>query len=101
MTRGNAGRHGRGGQQRAAQRVELQIDELVLHGFDHGDRYRIGRAISSELARLITDKGIPPVFSHDADLPSLDGGPVNLPAGARPDTVGIRVAREVYGRMRR
>ena len=88
-------------QQNAPQRVELEIDELVLHGFAQGDRYRIAQALESELARLISEKGVPPSIRQNAVLHSLNGGAVNLQMGIRPDVVGIQVAREVYGRMRK
>jgi hypothetical protein len=85
----------------AGQSVDLQIDELVLYGFAHGDRYRIARAIETELTRLIAEKGIPPAFMQNADRPSLHAGPIDIESGTRPDVVGSRVARAVYGRMRR
>jgi hypothetical protein len=81
--------------------VDVQIDELVLHGFPHGDRYRIGQALESELTRLIAKKGIPPAIRQEGERESLAGNAVDIPPGSRPDTVGTRVAREVYGRMRR
>jgi hypothetical protein len=97
----DAGRHGHERREAAGQRIELQIDELVLHGFARIDRYRIARALESELARLISTRGMPPAWEKGADLRSLDGSAVKLPAGARPDVVGRQVAREVYWRMRR
>jgi hypothetical protein len=88
-------------QQQAPQRVELQIDALVLHGFPQSDRYKIARAVESELARLISENGIPSAFRQNAELRTLDGNDVTLPSGSRSDILGARVAREVYGRMKR
>jgi len=82
------------------QEVDIRIDELVLHGFPHGDRYRIARGIEKELTRLISEDGIPAAFTRNADRPVLDAGPIDIESGTRPDVVGSRVARAVYGRMK-
>lgn len=101
MTLQHYGRHGQEGEQPALQQIELEISELVLHGFPYSDRYRTAAAIESELARLIAEGGVPAAWSRGADLQSLDGNAVKVPAGARPDHVGRLVAREIYGRMKR
>jgi len=35
-------------------RIEVLIDELVLHGFEPHERHTLGDAIRGELARLLT-----------------------------------------------
>jgi hypothetical protein len=34
-------------------RIEVLIDELVLHGFDPRERYAVGDGLSAELTRLL------------------------------------------------
>ena len=36
--------------------LNLHIEELVLHGFAPGDRYRIGEAVQQELTRLFAEQ---------------------------------------------
>ncbi len=71
------------------QKVDLHIEELVLHGFSPGDRFRIGEAVELELTRLITEQGIPSSLSRDGevartDVALLQDGRAVLPQGLRP-----------------
>lgn len=77
--------------------IELKIDELVLHGFQYGDRFAIGDAIKSELKRLIAERGLPPSLIKRGDLSHLDAGGLNVSAGSRPEAIGANVARSIYG----
>ena len=82
------------------QNIELHIEELALHGFSPGDGNRIARAVEHELARLITERGVP----HDAaggEIAKLDGGSFQRGQGSVPETTGVQIARAVYGRMKR
>src|SRR3712207_3298477 len=54
--------------------IELHIEELVLHGFAPGDRYRIGEAVQRELARLFAEQGVPPSLVGGGEVAHLDGG---------------------------
>jgi hypothetical protein len=75
-------------------RVEIIIDELVLHGFSPSERYAVGDSLSQELERLIMDQGFQ--AHENLDIPSLRTAPVNLPQSSKPDLVGSRVAQSVY-----
>ena len=77
--------------------IELHIEELVLHGFAPGDRYRIADAVERELARLFAEQGVPPSLSQEAEVARLDAGAFKLTPGARMETVGAQVAHKVYG----
>ena len=59
--------------------VELFIDELVLHGFEPGDRWPIADAVQRELARLLSERGISAV-PESIDIPRLDAGSISLPS---------------------
>ena len=80
--------------------IELNIEELVLHGFSPGDRYRIGEAVEQELTRLLADRGVPKSMEHGGEVASMDGGAFEVAPGSRPDVVGSQVARAVYGGLR-
>ena len=54
--------------------IELDIDELVLHGFAPGDRAGIAGAVQSELTRLFAEHGVPARLNTSSMIPHLDGG---------------------------
>jgi hypothetical protein len=81
--------------------IELHIEELVLHGFSPGDRYRIGEAVEQELTRLLADRGVPQSLERGGEVASVDAGAFEVAAGSRADVVGGQVAKAVYGGLRR
>jgi hypothetical protein len=74
--------------------IEIEIDELVLHGFPPGDRYRIGEAVQTELARIFVERGLSGNALQDVTADRLDSGTFNLTAGAA--AVGSRIAAAVH-----
>lgn len=74
--------------------VELHIEEVVLHGFLPGDRYRIGDALEHELSRLFTEQGMPLV--HGGYIGRLDGGAFEVKPDSTPEATGASVAGAVY-----
>lgn len=83
------------------QKIELHIEELVLHGFAPGDRYRIGEAVERELARLFGGACVPPSLAQSVEVESLDGGAFQVAPGARAETIGAQVALAIYGELNR
>ena len=81
--------------------VELNIEELVLHGFSPGDRLRIGDAVQRELVRLFAEQGVSQSLAQGSEAEKVDGGSFNFNMGSRPDIVGTQVARSVYGGLNR
>jgi hypothetical protein len=77
--------------------IELRIEELILHGFAPGDHHPIGAAMERELGRLLSERGLPPQLVQAGERPSLDGGSFALRPNARPEAIGVHVARAVYG----
>jgi len=77
--------------------LELQIGELVLHGFPMGDRSRISAAVQQELVRLLTEHGIPPAIAHGGTIERLDGGAFKIKAGTPPQVIGAHIAQAIYG----
>lgn len=78
------------------QNIEINIDELVLHGFSPGDRYRIGEAVEFELTRLISEQGIPSSLSRGGELTQMNGETFNMSPNSRAELVGSQVAQSVY-----
>jgi hypothetical protein len=48
-------------------RVELVVDELVLHGIDPRDRHRVGDAIERELRARIARESVAARIAKDVD----------------------------------
>jgi hypothetical protein len=81
--------------------IEVNIEELVLHGFSPGDRYQIGEALEGELARLLADGGLPSGLERGGEVERLDGGEFRAKQGSKAESIGAQVARSVYGGMKR
>jgi len=80
----------------ASPRVEVEIEELVLHGFSASERHVVGEALSRELERMFGETDLRRSFRRDIELPVLHAGRVPLPARIGPAAVGEGVARAVY-----
>jgi len=79
--------------------IKLHIEELVLHGFEQGDRYRIAEAVECELAALFAEQGAPQSLNRGGEIEHLDGGAFEAARGSKPEAIGAKVARAVYGGM--
>jgi hypothetical protein len=73
------------------RRVEVAIDELVLHGFDVRHRHSIAEAVQAELAAVL--QGWSPTAGASAGR--LEAGSFAVTAAAPPAAVGRGVARQV------
>ncbi|HEX6288337.1 MAG TPA: hypothetical protein VFZ66_04060 [Herpetosiphonaceae bacterium] len=80
--------------------VDLRIDQLVLHGFDHGSaasaRSLIGATVERELARLLSEQGVPPGLSQEGAVARLDGGAFEVLPHAGPEAIGAQIAQAIY-----
>lgn len=85
---------------RTPPNIELHIEELVLHGFAHGDRHEIGAAVKRELARLFAEQGIPSSLMNGGEMERLPGGSFTVAHGSKPEVIGTQVAQSVYGGMK-
>ena len=79
--------------------IEMQIDELVLHGFPPGDRYRISEAAERELVRLFTEQGRTPELSQRGEVAHVDGGAFAVGQSAEPETTGAQIAQSLFGAL--
>ncbi len=74
-------------------KIRVEIDEVVLHGFDPRDRHSIGDAVQSELARLLTAAA--PDLAAAGDRQRIDAGRFDA-AGAGPAAIGRGAAGALY-----
>ena len=81
--------------------IELHIEELVLHGFSAGDRYRIADGLQVELARLLTEQDLSLSTAFDTRLESLDAGVVRVGSESKSGLIGGLVARALFSSVAR
>lgn len=79
--------------------MRVHIDELVLDGFPPLDRYRLAGAVEVELARLLAEHGLPEGLTNGGSLRRVDGGAFEMTPHSRPDSIGVQIARRIYGGM--
>ena len=78
--------------------LRIDIDRLVLEGFDRRAAESVAHDLKRELARLIAERGLPAAASARLERPLIAS---RLPAGAgRGVTPGAHVARTIYSQMR-
>jgi hypothetical protein len=76
--------------------LELHIEELVLHGFPVAQRMSIGDAVQQELQRLLTEQGLDGFAVGPVNIERINGGMFRVARGARPETVGSQLARQIH-----
>lgn len=82
-----------------ANSVELNIEELVLHGFSPADRYAIVAAVEHELSQLLVaqfGEGVPSLFAQSSEHERLDAGAFNVTPGANSNSIGSQIAQTVH-----
>jgi len=76
--------------------IEVHIEALVLHGFQPGDRHRIGVALERELSRLLAERGLPVDIARPLEIPHLDASALGVTHGAAAEAIGSQIARALY-----
>jgi hypothetical protein len=76
--------------------VELHIEELTLNGFEAGDHHRISDALERELARLITERGVPRFLAQNNEAGMLAAQEFYVAEGSTPEAIGAQVAQAIY-----
>ncbi len=85
----------------SADRIDVRIEELVLHGFAHEDRHAIAASLRGELARLLAERGVPAGLVDRGNTAALGALEIQISPGARAGDVGTRAARSVFEGMGR
>ena len=82
-------------------KIELVIDELVLHGFDPRQRHAIGDASEAELTRLARAHARDLSRRRPMEVERLDGGSFEAPTRAPVAHAGGSIATSVFGALLR
>ena len=79
--------------------IQVNIDRLILEGVDLSQRERplLITAVETELARLLTEGGLP----HRAGVARREQSAEPIQVTADPTQLGQQIARSVYGGMNR
>lgn len=80
--------------------IEINIDQLVLHGFSTKDKLSIGKEIRRELTFILTNKGAPGLLKTGGFAPYINGGSFESNPGASPGSIGKSVARNIYAGLK-
>jgi hypothetical protein len=80
--------------------IEVQIDELVLHGFA-ADGRGVAQAVERELTRLLAERGLPAAFAPGDAHAVLQGRGLELGARQSANAIGSSIAGAVHGAKRR
>ena len=78
-------------------RIELVIDELVLHGFDPRHRHAIGDAVQAELTRLMAGHASGGERHQPMVLDEVDAGAMAAAPGRSGGDLGRDIARAIAG----
>ncbi len=77
--------------------IQLDIGELVLDGIDRKDPAQVGRAVETQLARMIEEGGGLPEAARGFEVKSVQGRPVSVHGGQSASLFGATIARSIYG----
>jgi hypothetical protein len=81
---------------RSLAAYEIDIEELVLHGFKPTDRYAIAEAVERELASLLARERSPRLSREEGHIERLNAGTFQVAANAPGRVVGAQVAQALY-----
>jgi hypothetical protein len=84
-----------------AERIRVHIEELVLHGFEPGDRRRIADALQAHLAELLSEAPLSEERTAGITLERWDAGTIRIREGSVPAVVGEQLAAALHGGMGR
>ena len=76
--------------------IELNIEELVLNGFEDVENDRLVEIIQRELSRLLTEEGVPPALAQGRALPDLLAPDFNFAPETSADAMGNQMAQAIY-----
>lgn len=83
------------------RRIVVKIDNLVLKGFRHEDRYAIAQGLQDQLTQLFAEPSMMQRLRNTGSIPRLQVGPVQMAADAKPQQIGRATADGIGRGLRR
>jgi len=78
------------------KQIEINIDELVLHGFAPGDGKKIGEALELALMQSFNQQAAPGTLNQPADVSHIDGGSFTMQKNSKPAQVVSGISNSIY-----
>lgn len=84
-------------------KINLHIERLVLEGLPLMSHQgpALGEALQAELARLLSEGGLPRQVTAGGVIPRLDGGVFAMGQGLQAEGMGRQLAQPISGALRR
>ena len=76
--------------------IEINIDELVLHGFSPADKFRIGLAVEQHLSLLFNQQGVPSSLQENNNVRLMNAGSFNMSPNDTAGSIGNQIAGTIY-----
>jgi len=74
--------------------IEVHIEELMLHGFEPANRWRIADALQQELRGLLATKGVPVLWLSSPER--IEAGTISSVSLTKPARLGAEIADATY-----
>jgi hypothetical protein len=81
--------------------IQLEIEALVLTGFEARHAGRIAAALQNELSRLLQEEGAPAAWGGSYTVAHLEAGPIQVSPRHSPEAIGTQAARAIYRGLHR
>jgi hypothetical protein len=76
--------------------IRVEIEALVLSGFEKRQARRIAAALESELSRLLQEEGAPGAWASSQEVAQLEVEPIQISPRQSPEAIGAQAARAIY-----
>jgi uncharacterized membrane-anchored protein len=76
--------------------INLNIEQIVLHGFAYVDRDAIAAALQQELARLFAEQGLPLALGVSGQINRVQGGSFAITPDMQVEAIGSQIAQAIY-----
>lgn len=82
--------------------IRLHIDRLILDGLnvDPGQGALVKASVEAELRRLLTEGEPCSDLQVRSTMSDIATNPMQIFQDSKPSSIGIEIAREIYGRIR-
>jgi hypothetical protein len=81
--------------------IRVEIEALVLEGFEARQAGRIAAALESELSRLLQEEGEPEAWASSQEVAQLEVAPIQISPRHSPEAIGAQAARAIYRGLQR
>ena len=76
--------------------IEININELVLHGFSPADKFRIGQAVEQHVSLLSNKEGVPSSLQNNDEVHLMNAGDFRMAPNDSAGSIGNQIAGTIY-----